>query len=396
MKQPILSNRLIRKLALSLVAILFLAGLGYTLSALYFSNRYVYETTQQLHAGLAQDLIDEKFGSASPVDSLGRVNKALFGDIMHDMMAVNRAIEVYLLDEKGFVLYSVVLDHNAPETNTKQVSLDPIHDFIERKGEGYFLGDDPKNLNTQQVFSVAALEKENFKGYVYILLAGENYLAMRENLWGSYALRMGLGTSVLTLLFATVLGLLSVWYLTRNLRELIFAAKRFQEGDLTYRIPDAEKADLAGVATTYNEMASTILADMDKIKSLEKMRTELIANISHDLRTPLAIIQGYVETLQMKESALSEAERVEYLGRIGKSSQRLGNLISQLFEYSKLESRQIIPKKEPFYFRNSQMISTVNTRCSQQRKRLNYNWIWPQRTPWSLAISAWSKGRFTI
>ena len=348
MSQKVLSNRLIKKLVLTFLAILLLAGAGYTFSTLYFSNRYVYETSQRLHAQLAQDLIDEKFTTESPVDSTGQINKALFGDIMHDMMAVNRAIEVYLLDSEGYVQYSVVLDHNAPETNKKQISLGPIQEFIAAKGEGYILGDDPKNLEAKQVFSAAPLVREGFDGYVYILLAGENYLQMRENLWGSYALKMGLGGSILTLVFAGILGVLSVWYLTRNLRELVFAARRFQEGDLAYRIADAEKTDLAGVTTTYNEMASTILADMDKIKSLEKMRTELIANISHDLRTPLAIIQGYVETLQMKEADLSTEERKVYLERIGKSSQRLGGLIAQLFEYSKLESRQIEPVKEPF------------------------------------------------
>lgn len=348
MKQQVISNRLIKKLAFTFLAILLLAGAGYTLSTLYFSNRYVYETSQQLHAGLAQDLIDEKFSDANPMDSTGQINKALFGDIMHDMMAVNRAIEVYLLDAEGYVQYSVVLDHNAPETNQKQIALEPIREFIENKGQGYIVGDDPKDLNSKQVFSAAPLNKGEFEGYVYILLAGENYLQMRDNLWGSYALKMGLGGSLLTLIFAGILGVLSVWYLTRNLRELVFAARRFQEGDLAYRIADAERSDLAGVTTTYNEMADTILGDMEKIKSLEKMRTELIANISHDLRTPLAIIQGYVETLQMKEAQLTEEERGEYLQRIGKSSQRLGGLIAQLFEYSKLESKQVEPVKEPF------------------------------------------------
>ncbi len=113
MKNNILSNRLIRKLVFSFLAILLLAGTGYTIAAIYFSNNYFYETTQRLHANLAQDLIDEKFVEASPIDSLGNVNKELFGDIMHDMMAVNRAIEVYLLDVNGYVQYSVVLDHDA-------------------------------------------------------------------------------------------------------------------------------------------------------------------------------------------------------------------------------------------------------------------------------------------
>ena len=95
-------------------------------------------------------------------------------------------------------------------------------------------------------------------------------------------------------------------------------------------------------------MAETILGDMDKIKSLEKLRRDLIANISHDLRTPLAIIQGYIETLQMKENELSKEEREDYLNKINSSGERLSKLISQLFEYSKLEANQIEPEKEPF------------------------------------------------
>ena len=84
-----------------------------------------------------EDLIDEKFANTQPFDSTGAVNKALFGDIMHDMMAVNRAIEVYLLDEAGFVQYSVVLDHDAPETKKKQVDLTPVKKFIAEQGANY-------------------------------------------------------------------------------------------------------------------------------------------------------------------------------------------------------------------------------------------------------------------
>ena len=348
MSKNILSNRLVKKLTLSILAILLLAGVGYTVSTIYFSNKYFYETTQRLHANLAQDLIDEKFVDASPIDSTGAINKALFGDIMHDMMAVNRAIEVYLLDMDGHVQYSVVLDHDAPETNQKKVSLAPIKEFINNKGQHYILGEDPKNSNAQQVFSAAKFSKGGKEGYIYIILAGEEYLTTRDNLFKSYVLKLGLGASVLTLIFASVLGILSVWYLTKNLRELVFAAKRFQQGDLEYRIKNADKSDLAGVTTTYNEMAETILSDIDKIKSVEKLRRELIANISHDLRTPLSIIQGYIETLQMKDEDLTKQQRLDYLKTINSSGERLSKLISQLFEYSKLEANQIEPQNEPF------------------------------------------------
>jgi signal transduction histidine kinase len=348
MNKNILSNRLVKKLTLSFLAILLLAGLGYTAATIYFSNEYFYETTQRLHANLAQDLIDEKFVDTSPIDSTGAINKVVFGDIMHDMMAVNRAIEVYLLDMDGHVQYSVVLDHDAPETYQKKISLAPIKEFINNKGQNYILGDDPKNHAVQQVFSAAKFNKGGKEGYIYIILAGEEYLATRDNLFKSYAMKLGLGASVLTLIFAGLLAILSVLYLTKNLRELVFAAKRFQQGDLEYRIKDADKSDLAGVTTTYNEMAETILGDIDKIKSVEKLRRELIANISHDLRTPLSIIQGYIETLQMKDENLTKQERLDYLNTINSSGERLSKLISQLFEYSKLEANQIEPQSEPF------------------------------------------------
>lgn len=348
MKNSLLSNKLIVKLLVSFIAVLLLAGIGYTLTAIYLSNNYFYETTQKLHANLAQDLIDEKFVDESPFDENGNVNKALFGDIMHDMMAVNRAIEVYLLDESGKVKYSVVLDPDAPETDQTKVDLVPINKFIAQKGQGYILGDNPTNPDHKSVFSAAKFEKSGKKGFVYIVLAGEDFLSTRASLIDSYFLRLGLRGSLVTLFFAALLGILSVWYLTKSLRELVFAAKRFQQGDMEYRINNAEKTDLAGVAKTYNEMAETILANIEKIKSVENLRRELIANISHDLRIPLSIIQGYIETLQIKDSKLSPDERATYLQTINTSCERLAKLIAQLFEYSKLEANQIEPQKEPF------------------------------------------------
>lgn len=95
-------------------------------------------------------------------------------------------------------------------------------------------------------------------------------------------------------------------------------------------------------------MADTIVANIDELKSVENLRRELIANVSHDLRTPLAIMQGYVETLLMKEESITSENRQKYLNIILNSSEKLADLIKQLFEYSKLEARQIEPQKEPF------------------------------------------------
>ncbi len=108
------------------------------------------------------------------------------------------------------------------------------------------------------------------------------------------------------------------------------------------------KSSEESVIDVFLEYIKPILEDIDKIKSLESLRTELIANISHDLRTPLSVIQGYIETLQIKDTELTKEQRIEYLKTINAGGERLSKLINQLFEYSKLEANQIKPKKEPF------------------------------------------------
>ncbi|MAE82273.1 MAG: two-component sensor histidine kinase [Flammeovirgaceae bacterium] len=346
MKSP-LNNQLIWKLSLSFFLLTLVIGMAFMALTVYITNKHFEEVTQRLNSEVASHLINEKFQNESPFLEDGSVNKSLFGDLMHDMMAVNQGIEVYLLDDIGRVLYSVVLDHNPGEPVT-QIDTAPIKQFLECDKQQYVLGQDPRNPELNKIFSAEAYEVDGKKGYVYIILAGEQYEIVNDQLFSSFFLQLGVGASVLIVLFASIIGLGSIWYLTRNLREIIFQVKRFQEGDLQARVPDASHKDLATLAVSFNEMADTIVKNLDEIKSVDTLRRELIANISHDLRTPLAILQGYIETLEMKDQQLAQEERKKYLQIIWNSSERLSQMVTQLFEYSKLEAKQIEPHKEPF------------------------------------------------
>ena len=342
-----LTPRLVKKLWVAFILIIVLMGASYIFITGYFANKYNQATAQRVNSEVANHLIEEKFQNASPFLEDGTPNKALFGDLMHDMMAVNRSIEVYLLDTDGQILYSVVLDHsdNAP---AKYVSLDPIQSFISENGENYILGDDPRNPGQQKIFSAAPFNVDGREGYIYIILAGKEFELISDNLMGQYFVNLGVGATLLTMLFATLIGLLSIWFLTKNLRLITQTVRKFREGDLDVRIADPEKSDIEVFAHSFNEMADTIVGNIDKMKSVDSLRRELIANVSHDLRTPLAILKGYVETLQMKKDSLSEAEKDEYLQVTHDNVDKLSKLINQLFEYSKLEAEQVTPVKEPF------------------------------------------------
>ncbi|EAR01274.1 sensor histidine kinase [Maribacter sp. HTCC2170] len=342
-----LTPRLVKKLWLAFILLIVVMGTSYIMVTGYFANKHSEATAQIVNANLANHLIEEKFNGASPFLEDGNVNKALFGDLMHDMMAVNRSIEVYLLDKKGEILYSVVLDHS-DGSEAKKVSLAPIQSFIETNGEQHILGDDPRNPDKQKIFSAAPFDISGKQGFIYIILAGQELQLANDNLIGRFYSNLGIGASLLSILFAGLIGFLSIWFLTKNLRLMTGTVRRFREGDLEARIENPKDSDIEVFANTFNEMADTIVGNIDKMKSVDLLRRELIANVSHDLRTPLAVLKGYIETLQIKNDTLSEREKQEYLQITHDNVDKLSKLINQLFEYSKLEAEQITPVKEPF------------------------------------------------
>ena len=342
-----LTPKLVKKLWAAFVLMVLLMGCSYIFITGYFANKYSQETTQRVNANVAHHVIAEKFKDASPFLGDGSVNEPLFGDLMHDMMAVNQGIEVYLLDKSGEILYSVVLDHSASAPE-RRISLDPINEFIKGNGNKYVLGDDPRNPGKQKIFSAAPFSIDGHEGFIYIILAGKQFELISNNLLGQYFAKLGIGAVLLTMLFAALIGLLSIWFLTKNLRLITHTVRRFQEGDLRARIKNPDQSDIAIFANSFNAMADTIVQNMDKMKSVDTLRRDLIANVSHDLRTPLAILKGYIETLQMKQDTLSEPEKQEYLQITHDNVDKLSTLINQLFEYSKLEAEQVSPVKEPF------------------------------------------------
>ncbi|WP_109832536.1 sensor histidine kinase [Reichenbachiella versicolor] len=342
------SIQLIQKLVLTFFLVVLLMGAAYIFTTVFFMNRYVAETSQKLNAHLADHLITEKFKNEAPFLEDGSVNKALFGGLMHDMMAVNPSIEVYLLDDEGLILYSVVLDEDDAKNPMSRVDLAPVEDFMKCGGQHLILGDDPRNQNEKKIFSAAPYKVGDKTGFIYIVLAGQALTDVNNKLLSSLTFQLGIGAGLLTMIFSGLGGFLAIWFLTKNLRVIIDKVQRFREGDIKVRVTESDNSDLSVLATTFNDMADTIERNIDEIKSVDLLRRELIANVSHDLRTPLAVLRGYIETLQIKGDSLSKEDQEKYLNIIHTSSEQLSTLVSQLFEYSKLEAKQVEPVKEPF------------------------------------------------
>jgi signal transduction histidine kinase len=96
-------------------------------------------------------------------------------------------------------------------------------------------------------------------------------------------------------------------------------------------------------------MAERTSNQMQHIKHQDEQRREMIANVSHDLRTPLTSMQGYLETLSRKADTLPLADQQRYLAVAVRQSRRVSHLAGELFELAKLECEEVTPHYELFY-----------------------------------------------
>ena len=368
------TSHLYLKIAVALLIILGALGIGYLGITTYAEQAYFKEVNQRLYGSIADQTVKE----VKPfVD--GQVDTTAIKDIMHSMMVINPNVEVYLLDTEGKIITYV-----APYKKIKrtEVSLASIEAFLQKDETEIVEGDDPRDPNGMKVFSAAKiLEEEKLIGYVYIILASQEQIAVTSSLYKSHVLKLSSQLFLVTLFVALILSLLAIWFLTRNLRRIIQTVIRFKEGDMAVRVAPEDKGDLEILADTFNDMADQIVANIESIKSVENLRRELIANVSHDLRTPLAIQQGYAETLLMKDKNLSEEERASYLNIILSSGNRLQHLVQQLFEYSKLEANQIQAEKESFFISELAQDITQKYQILADNKNITLHLDMPHNLP---------------
>jgi signal transduction histidine kinase len=123
----------------------------------------------------------------------------------------------------------------------------------------------------------------------------------------------------------------------RRLRAVEHAARALGAGDLTARAPAGGKDEVAAVATAFNAMAGDLAARAEALAASDRARRQLLADVSHELTTPVTAVRGYLETLTMPGFPLDEATRARYLGIIGDETARLERLIGDLLELARLE-----------------------------------------------------------
>ena len=332
------------KLALVLTALLIAVGITYLLAGQALTRHYTEKAYQQINRDLARNLVADR-----QLVSAGKLDKDALADTFKVYMTINPSIEIYLLDRDG-----TILTYSAEPSRVKRmrVSLDPIRAFLADNPEFPLLGDDPRSHDRQKSFSVTPLPSaDNPEGYLYVVLRGESYDSFERFYRDSLLLRLSLWTLTGSLLFGLLTGLVLFYLLTRRLRRLSAVMAGFRDSGFhavkPYRgNPEGDEVDRLGY--TFNRMAERMQTMLGALQKQDTLRRELVNNVSHDLRTPLTCLHGYLETLSLKGEQLTAAERDQHLSAALRHSQRLDKLIGELFELAKLDARAVEPRREPF------------------------------------------------
>lgn len=334
------------KLSLALFFLFIVVGGTFFIVSLYSAYLYQQEVAQRLNKDLAMYIVDEHVHVQD-----GEVDQAALKDLFHTVMIINPSLELYLLSNEGDVMaYSA----QPGKVKRKKVSLQPVNAMMSGKEDMPIFGDDPKNIDGYRAFSVAPIISSGEpKGYIYAVLGSEPVDYISQLYQKSYILRTGVSTVMLALFFAFSGGLMIFFFLTRRLRSLSQTMEDFREKGFEQPINSKNGNsysydEIGAMSKTFEDMACHIQSQMLRLKETDALRRELVANVSHDLRTPLASLKGYLEILLSKNESLSDADRHEYLQIANRNSERLNKLVTELFELAKLDSGDLTLHKETF------------------------------------------------
>jgi two-component system OmpR family sensor kinase len=331
------------RLAVILTLLFGLVALLFVLLLSQATERYQQEVAQKLNATLAGNIVAEHL-----LFKGGEIDRAELEHLFHILMVINPRVELYLLDTGGRILA-----FSAPPGKVQRevVDLAPVQRFLSGEYTPPLSGDDPRSLERQKVFSVAPVDVDGVRaGYLYVILAGEQYDSMTQMLAGSYVIKLNTLLSLVVVVFALLAGLLLFAVLTRRLRRLTRAVEDFQLAGFSGTLPPGSNSgdEIDRLTCSINAMAERIAKQVQTLQDNDTQRRELVANVSHDLRTPLASLQGYLETLRLKGDGLGRDEQLHYLEVAHRHCRHLGRLVEELFDLARLDANEVHPVLEPF------------------------------------------------
>ncbi|MEO1281779.1 MAG: HAMP domain-containing sensor histidine kinase [Pseudomonadota bacterium] len=332
------------KISIVFAALLSLFS-GFLIFVLFLSiQSQMQAIDQSLHSKLATTVLKKNLSSIQSATESDEPNR-----LFDNLMGINPTAEFYLLDADGRVL-----SYSAPIGRVKltRVDLKPIQAFITGAATFPLLGENPRDPQSQSVFSAASLPLKNQRtGYLYAVLHGDAYRSATSMYENSQVLRVAISMILVGSLVTLLVGLAASHYLGRRLGQLVSAMQRFQDSGFRDPVPLATTRrgdEIDDLSVMFFDFSKRISTQMMALEHADQSRRELVMHVTHDMRTPLATLHAYLETLSIKWQDLPPNTRETYLDSALKFSHRLDQLTADLFELATLDQTETLLRVETF------------------------------------------------
>ena len=343
-----MANSLNTKLTATLIVLALLICSTYGLVSYYYILKQQLADKQLLNRDLAINLVNEL--NWLPSD---RVDNKKWSEKLDSFMSINPGIEIYILDLQGNI---VVHSKNDTEIQRQQINVKPLQQHI--KGDHMYplIGQDPLALDLEKPFTVAQVPNKHApQGYLYVVLHSQQQIEFEANKKANYYWYISMYLLAVSLTIAFVIAIVFFRQFTRRINTLTSVVSQFRESGFVthdhYQLPlnkDDKKDEIGILNQSFDSMAKHMQRQFAQIQSADENRRNLLAGISHDLRTPLTALRGHLEILLSKSDHLKLKQKEKYLGICIKNTLRMGKMIEDIFQLSRLQSREIKLNPEAF------------------------------------------------
>ena len=173
-----------------------------------------------------------------------------------------------------------------------------------------------------------------------------------------------LNVVIITVLFKTADFIRRRIMVDRPVKMITDTAQRIMNGDFSARVKQMNGSGMEG----FNQIGESINAMTEELSSVETLRTDFIANVSHEMKTPLTVMQNYGTLLQAPD--LPEDKRIEYAKAITDASRRLADMMTNILKLNRLENQQIYPNLTTFDLGEQLCESLLQYESTWERKNI--------------------------
>ncbi|MBV1908636.1 MAG: HAMP domain-containing histidine kinase [Kangiellaceae bacterium] len=334
---------LYQKLSITLLLTFILIVIAFLYTSQSIDTNSKDNAEQRLHHQLAEHLVHD-----NPLLASGKFDHVALENLFHSMMILGQNFEFYVLDTQGEILS---FSAKPGEVVREKVALEPILAFLNGHQQLPIYAQDPRSSG-DKIFSTAPIyQDKTLKGYLYVIVRSQIYDGIFEQISSNGKVQVYGLVTISSILFLFILLLVSFRFIVAPLKHLTSQVELLKQDGSSQQLVELESSgksvEVDGLTFAFNQLIGQVNDQVEKLKQVDAERRELFEHLSHDLRTPLASLHGFLETIDLQQSELSEVDRRTYINRCLKNARQLKRFVDQIFELANLESGQVSTTFEP-------------------------------------------------